>query len=118
MLKSFFRQPRPFWHRYLILIGVDTLVVFGLSSLFQLLGGINQVSNLYFLSCLVFLVIAIVPVFSEVGGNIRMVGKIVQKQDAREWVQKQEEQAKAGSHVTFLYGLAAITTFILAFIFI
>jgi hypothetical protein len=109
---------RPFWQRYLILMAVDSLIVFGLAGLLLLLGGTNQISNFYFISSAVFFVAAVVPIFTEMSGNIRVAGKTLKGEDADELVKAQAEKSKSGARKTYLYGLAGLTTFILALVFI
>ena len=49
---------RPFWQRYLIIIGIDSILVV-IGSLL-LVGDLRQISNLYFYSTIILLVIAAV----------------------------------------------------------
>lgn len=106
---------RPFWLRYLQIMGIDSAIVFGLA---WLLGDALQVSNFYFLSSLVLFVIAVIPIFSEVGGNVRIVGRLGRGETMRDIVQKQEKTAQRGAQQTYLYGLCGITAFILAILFL
>jgi hypothetical protein len=107
--------PESFWLRYLLIMGVDTILVFTLSLLF---GGIEQMSNFYFISSFFLLLIAVVPVFTEVGGSIKAVGKHFTGQDAREFLRAQEAKVQSGAQLTYLFGLAGLTAFVLAFVFI
>lgn len=106
---------RPFWLRYLQIMGIDSGIVFGLA---WLLGDWLQVSNFYFLSSLVLFVIAVIPVFSEVGGNVRMVSRLGSGETMRDIIQKQEKTAQRSARQTYLYGLCGITTFVLAILFL
>jgi hypothetical protein len=108
-------KPRPFLVEYLIIIGIDTLIVFAVSLIF---GGTSQVSNFYFLSSLVLLIIAAVPAFSEVGGNFRVIGRVSKGEKMADILHNQEAVGRSGARTSYLFGLAAITAFILAFIFI
>lgn len=109
---------RPFWQRYLILIAIDSLVVFGLAGPLLLLGGTNQISNFYFISSGVFFTAAVIPIFTEMGGNVRLAGKALKGEEAEELAKVQAEKSKSGARKTYLYGLAGLTTFILALVFI
>ena len=60
-------RPRPFWQQYLLIMAVVTIIAI-LGAL--LLGNIRQISNLYFLSTLVLLIIAAIPIFFEVGSGL------------------------------------------------
>jgi hypothetical protein len=112
------KKNRPFWQRYLILMAVDSLVVFGLAAVLLVLGGSNQVSNFFFLSSGVFFVVAVIPIFSEVGGNLRVAGKALKGEEAEKLVKAQSDKSKSGARTTYLFGLAGLTTFILALVFI
>lgn len=61
-------KQRPFWQQYLMVIGIDTIIVF-IGSL--LLGNLRQMSNLFFYSTLIFLIIAAVPIVTEVGASAK-----------------------------------------------
>lgn len=112
------KRSRPFWQRYLIILAVDSLIVFLVSAVILLFGGNNQISNLYFLSTGVLLVIAVIPIFSEMGGNLKLAGKVLKGDEAEKLVLAQAERSRQGVRTTYLYGLAGITTFVLAMVFI
>lgn len=112
------KNARPLILRYLILLAIDTVVVFTLSFIIQALGGSNQVSNFYFLSALVFFIVAAIPIFSEMGGSIRVAGKVLKGEEAEELVTKHKEKSQSGIKTTYLYGLLGITTFILALVLV
>lgn len=112
------QEERPFWVRYLLLLAVDSLIVLILSGVIYLLGGSNQISNLYFLSALVFFVIAVVPVFSDMGGNIRVAGKTLKGEDTEELAKKHASKSQMGARTTYLYGLVGITVLVLSIILV
>jgi len=112
------KKNRPFWQKYLIIIAVDSLIVFLISAIILLAGGNNQISNLYFLSSAVLFVVAAIPVFTEMGGNLRLAGKALKGDDAEKLMQAHAERSRMGTRNTFLYGLAGITTFVLALVFV
>lgn len=104
-----------FWRRYLQIMGIDSTIVFGLA---WLLGDSLQVSNFYFLSSLVLLIIATIPIVSEVGGNVRIVGRLGRGETLRDIIQEQEKDAQRGARQTYLYGSCGITAFVLAILFL
>lgn len=112
------QKERPFWARYLLILAVDSLIVFGLSGLIYLLGGSNQISNLYFLSSLVFFVIAVVPVFSDMSGSMKVAGKTLKGDDTEDLAKQQASKSEQGARTTYLYGLVGITVLILSIILI
>jgi len=66
------KPQRPFWQQYLMVIGIDTVIVF-VGSL--ILGDLRQMTNLYFWSTLILFIIAAVPVFTEIGTSAKIAGK-------------------------------------------
>lgn len=106
--------PRPFWLRYLIILGIDsTLVVIGA----LILGDLRQITNLYFYSTIILLVIAVVPIFTELGSSAKIVGKSLKDgEKAGPKLKEKQSQFTRGAHSTYLFGLAAFSTFILAVI--
>ncbi len=103
---------RPFWQQYLFIMAVDTIIVF-LGAL--LLGNIQQISNLYFWSTLVLLVIAAIPIFIEVGTKVKSIGTAAKDSDeAAEKLKERQSKFDHGARITYLFGLASVTTFILA----
>lgn len=103
---------RPFWQQYLFIMAVDTIIVF-LGAL--LLGNIQQISNLYFWSTLVLLVIAAIPIFIEVGTKVKSIGTAAKDSDeAAEKLKERQSKFDRGARITYLFGLASVTTFILA----
>ena len=107
-------KPGPFWQQYLLIIGIDTLIVF-LGSL--LLGDLRQMTNLYFWSTLILLVIAAVPIFTEVGTSAKIAGKAIKDgEEVGSQLKEKQSSFDRGARITYLFGLAALTTFILAFV--
>jgi len=106
------RPQRPFWQQYLLIMSIVTVLVL-VGSL--ILGDLRQVSNLYFWSTLVLLIIAAVPVFTEVGTSVKIAGKAI-KDGEKVGSQLKEKQPAfdRGARITYLFGLSAFTTFILA----
>ncbi len=112
MKKTPASRPRPpFWLAYLRLMGIDSLIVFVLA---LLLGGLQQVSNLYFWSTVVLLFIAAMPMFSEIGGSMRTVYRLSKGEKMADLMHAQEEAAQKGWRVTALYGLGGMSAFILS----
>ena len=66
------KPQQPFWQQYLMIIVIDTIIVF-IGSL--ILGDLRQMSNLYFWSTLILFIIAAVPIFTEVGTSAKIAGK-------------------------------------------
>ena len=107
-------KQRPFWQQYLLIIGIDTLIVF-LGSL--LLGDLRQMTNLYFWSTLILLVIAAVPILTEVGTSAKIAGKAIKDgEEVGSQLKEKQSSFDRGARITYLFGLAALTTFILAFV--
>ena len=107
-------EPRPFWQQYLMILAVVTIIVI-LGAL--LLGNIGQISNLYFLSTFVLLIIAAVPIFFEVGTRVGSARKSIissGEPEDQEKIKARQSKFDQGARITYLFGLAAITTFILA----
>ncbi len=107
-------KPRPLLQQYLLIIGIDTLIVF-LGSL--LLGDLRQMTNLYFWSTLILLVIAAVPIITEVGTSAKIAGKAIKDgEEVGSQLKEKQSSFDRGARITYLFGLAALTTFILAFV--
>ncbi|RMF50268.1 MAG: hypothetical protein D6755_01395 [Anaerolineae bacterium] len=101
----------PFWVAYLRIMGIDTLIVFALA---WLLGGLQQVSNLYFWSTAVLFLIAAFPVFGEMGGSVRTVYRLSKGEKMADLKHAQEAAAQKGWRITALYGLSGVSTFVLS----
>ena len=109
-------EQRPFWQQYLLILAVVTIIAL-LGAL--LLGNIRQVSNLYFWSTLVLLIIAAAPIFFEVGSRVRSAGKSLRgsgEPEDQDLLKERQSKFDRGARITYLFGLAGITTFILAVI--
>lgn len=105
---------RPFWQQYLFLIGIDTLIVLTAKLIF---GGVQIASDLYFISSGIFILIAILPIFTEIGSNVRAASQLAKGQDIKEINRLQEENLRFGTRITYLFGLVGLTAFLLALIF-
>ncbi|HEX9617053.1 MAG TPA: hypothetical protein VGA03_06520 [Anaerolineales bacterium] len=105
-------RQRPLWQGFLIVLGIDTLVVLvgalALSSL-------RQISNLYFLSSIVLFIIAVVPIITEVGSSAKIVGRAV-KGGEKVGPQLKEKQVifERSAQTTYVFGLAGLAAFILS----
>ncbi len=106
------KPQRPFWQQYLMVIGIDTVIVFTGA---LILGDLRQMTNLYFWSTLILFIIAAVPVFTEVGTSAKIAGKAL-KNGEKVGSQLKEKQPTfdRGARITYIFGLSAFTTFILA----
>jgi len=105
---------KPFWQLYLILLLLDTAFVL-IGSL--LLGDIRQMSNLYFLSTLIMFVIAVIPIFFEIGSSAKLIGRSLKDgEDVGNEMKNKRKTFDRGARITYLFGLTGITTFILAFL--
>ncbi len=106
------KPPRPFWLLYLVIIGIDTVLVIVGSFI---LGNLRQMSNLYFWSTLIFLIIAAIPVFTELGTSAKIVGKSIKDgKQVGSQIKEKQSTFDRGARITYLFGLAGITTFVLA----
>jgi hypothetical protein len=106
------RPARPFWLSVLIVLAVTSAAGYALS----LITGIT-LSNLYFVTGILFLIVAVVPIFTEVGGNARTSLKARREGKAvREAIQEQQVSGRysRGTRITFQYGIAGFICFILA----
>jgi len=111
-MKNFLEPPRPFWLDLLLLLVTTSLVGLILTLVSSVL-----LSNVYFLAGIAFLLIAIVPIFSEMGGNAR-AGRQARKEGKHpfEVIKENEKSGKysRGSRITFLFGLSGFLCFALA----
>jgi hypothetical protein len=107
-------KQRPFWQQYLLIMGIDTIIVF-LGSL--LLGDLRQMTNLYFWSTLILLIIAAVPILTEVGTSVKIRGKAIKDgEEVGSQLKDKQSSFDRGARITYLFGLAGLTTFLLAFV--
>jgi hypothetical protein len=107
-------KQRPFWQQYLLIMGIDTIIVF-LGSL--LLGDLRQMTNLYFWSTLILLIIAAIPILTEVGTSVKIRGKAIKDgEEVGSQLKDKQSSFDRGARITYLFGLAGLTTFLLAFV--
>jgi hypothetical protein len=108
------RKRRSFWQQYLSVIGIDAVaVVIGA----LLLGNLRQISNLFFISTIVLLIIAVIPIFSEIGSSAKIAGRAIREGEKVNLILKEKQSVYAhGARITYLYGLSGMTTFILSII--
>jgi K+-transporting ATPase A subunit len=105
---------RPFWQLYLIILIIDTALVF-FGSL--ILGDIRQMSNLFFWSTLIMLIVAAIPIFFEIGSRAKIIGKSLKEgEEVSSQMEDKKKSFDRGARITYLFGLSGITTFILAFL--
>jgi hypothetical protein len=103
-------KPRPFLLDLLIILAVVSLI--GL-----VLQWLTSLSNTYFLAAVILWIVAIIPVFGEVGGNTKTSLQARKEgKKAREVIMQEEAAGKysRGTRITFLYGLAGFVSFLLA----
>jgi hypothetical protein len=105
-------QQRPLWQGFLIVLGLDTLVVL-IGAL--VLGNLRQISNLYFLSSIVLFIIAVIPIVTEVGSSAKIAGKAV-KEGEKVGPLLKDKQAifERSAQTTYMFGLAGLAAFILS----
>ena len=106
---------RPFWQQYLIVLGVNI----GLVLVLGLFAGFHQLSNLFFLSTILLLIVAVVPIFGEFGSSGKVIREMQKKgvsvtDEEANRLKEQLDKNRRGTRTTFVFGLAAITAFILA----
>jgi hypothetical protein len=106
------RPARPFWLKALILLAGASLVCYALALVTDI-----SLSNLYFLAGVLFLVVAVVPIFTEVGGNART--SLQARREGRQVRVALREQLDSGRYnqgtrTTFLFGISGFICFILA----
>ena len=106
---------RPFWLDLLTILGADGVLVL-IIALF--LRNMNQVSNLFFFSGIVFFIIAVVPAISEVSSNTRLAKRALTKGEKLSALLKENEpRYREGGRTTYLFGIAGVVTFILSILF-
>lgn len=107
-------KQRPFWKQYLSIIGIDSSAVLVVA---LLLGNLRQISNLYFISTIVLLIIAVIPIFSEIGSSAKIAGRAIREGERVGPILKEKQSIyEQGARITYLYGLSGITTFLLSII--
>ena len=103
---------RPFWLNVLLLIAGAGLVSYVLSLITSI-----SMSNFFFIIGTLFLFLAVIPVFSEVGGNARAGLQARQQgKQIREAIAERENSGRytQGTRLTFLFGISGFVCFILA----
>jgi hypothetical protein len=105
-------RQRPLWQGFLIVLGIDTLLVLAGA---LILGNLGQISNLYFLSSIVLFLIAALPILTEIGGSAKIARQAL-KEGQKIGSQLKEKQVvfERGAQTTYVYGLAGLVTFILS----
>jgi len=105
-------RSRPFWLNALILLAGASLACYVLSLITTI-----SLSNLYFLTGVLFLTVATIPIFTEVGGNAR-TGLQARREGkhVREALQAQQASGRysQGIRTTYLFGVSGFICFILA----
>ncbi|HLE53439.1 MAG TPA: hypothetical protein VI755_15340 [Anaerolineales bacterium] len=105
-------NPRAFWQQLLILLGLDSIIVFFGALLLRDWG---QLSNLYFWSSILLFIIAAIPIFSELGSSAKLAGRAVRKGEKVGPLLKEKQPIyERGAKTTYLFGLAGVLTFILS----
>ena len=105
---------KPFWQLYLIFLLLDTALVVFVS---LLLGDIRQMSNLYFLSTMIMFIIAVIPIFFEIGSSAKLIGRSLKDgEEVGDEMKNKRKTFDRGARITYLFGLTGLTTFILAFL--
>ena len=75
----------------------------------------GQISNLYFWSSILLFIIAVIPIFNELGSSAKLAGKAVRKGERVGPLLKEKQPIyERGAKTTYLYGLAGVVTFILS----
>jgi len=111
---KFLSSPRPFWLNLILILGVVTLI--GIVS-YLVVQDTGAISNVYFLGTFVLWIIAVVPAFGEVGGNVKIRANARKTgKDVKQLINAQEGKYQQGGRVTFLFGLAGFICFALAFV--
>jgi hypothetical protein len=105
-------KPRPFWQQYLFIMVIDIVIVL-VGSL--MLGNIKQMTNLFFWSTFLFLIVAVIPIIFEVGSSAKVIGKAIKdREEIGDQLKEKQSTFDRGARITYLFGLAAFTTFLLA----
>lgn len=105
---------RPFWQRLLIILGIDSVVVLGAAFLFH---NITQISNFYFLSSIVFFIIAVIPIAGEIGGSAKIAGRAIRKgENVSEQLKGKQQIYEMSAKTTYLFGSAGLITFLLSIV--
>lgn len=111
-MNQILQSSRPLWLNVLILLVLTSLI-----GLFITLVSNVSLSNVYFLAGILYLLISVVPAFSEMGSNAKSSRQALkQGKNPLEIIQEQEKEGKykRGSRVTFLFGFSGFLCFVLA----
>ena len=93
-------------------VGVSALLALGSGQF-----GAGAISNFLFLSAFVLLVIAALPIVSEVGSGVALLGQAaLEHKSLGALLAGERQKRERGARRTFLYGLAGILSFLLAFV--
>lgn len=112
--KSEARKPRNFWQQLMIILGVDTVIVILAALLFR---NPAQISNFYFLSSIILFIVAAIPIAAEIGGSAKIAGKAVKEGEKVNALLKEKQVVyEQQAQTTYLYGLAGLIAFVLAFV--
>ena len=108
-MKNWLFKERPFWQQFLLIIAIDVVIVFVLS----LFLGFDIATNLFFISSILCLIVAVVPIFGDIGSSAKALRKtkkegVMAKNEAQEKFAESEQ----GARITYLFGLAGILLFI------
>lgn len=105
---------RPFWQQFLIILGIDVLLVLLIA---LLLRDPRQISNLFFWSSIILFIIAVIPIISEIGSSARVAGKAIRKgEKVGEQLKEKQPAYDRGAQTTYAFGLAGLVTFVLSFL--
>ena len=113
-MKNFLTSRRPLVVNLILILGAVTLIAL---IAYALSGSSNAISNVYFISAFLLWVVAVIPLFTEVGGNTKL--RLQARKEGKnvyELISEQEEKYQRGGRVTFLYGSAGFICFFLAFV--
>ena len=111
---------RPGWLGFLRRLGVLVGIALGLSVLAALaVGQFNPtgISNNFFWAAFILLAIAAIPIFSEIGSGVSLIGRAAaERKDLRSLMEGEKEKRDQGARRSILYGLAGILLFLLSFV--
>ena len=127
------RPQPPFWQRFLITTGIAIAASLALALIIILVSGLifnNESgeppgsfgdrfwalsSNTLFLASFILLIIAVIPIFSEVGSGARNVRRaVVSGQKVGKLSEEETAKHERGWHTTIQFSLAAVLCFVLA----
>ena len=106
------KTPRPFWLNLLLLLGGTAAAGYLLALLMSI-----SLSNIFFITGAVYLLISAFPIFTEMGGNARTSLKARREgRKVSDAIREQEESGRysQGTRITFLFGISGMICFVLA----